>query len=100
MTSERPPSDENQTRSSSQSISRTRDRQSATANQFLEDLPPIEERCGLEEIDTIAVGLLVHAPLNQVCELLAPLGTRWEQDVYSQTIYGRGLVVIQFRGHP
>lgn len=61
---------------------------------------PIEERCGLEDIDTIAVGLLVLAPLDQVAEVVAQLGARWERDVYGQTVQGCGLLVFQFRGHP
>jgi hypothetical protein len=71
-----------------------------TSNEFLaEDLPPIEERYGIEPLSTNAVGLLVHAPLDQVCELLAQSGTRWERDVYDQTIHGCGLIIYQFRGH-
>ena len=61
--------------------------------------PPIEERCGLEEIDTIAERLLVLAPIDQVAEVVAQLGVRWERDVYGQTIGGCGLLVFQFRGH-
>lgn len=61
--------------------------------------PPIEKRCGFETIDTIADGLLVHAPVDQVAEVLAHSGVRWERNVYGQTIRGRGLVVFQFRGH-
>lgn len=38
--------------------------------------PPIEERCGFETIDTIADGLLVHAPVDQVAEVLAHSGVR------------------------
>jgi hypothetical protein len=60
---------------------------------------PIEERCGLEEIDTIAERLLVLAPIDQVAEVVAQLGVRWERDVYGQTIGGCGLLVFQFRGH-
>lgn len=60
---------------------------------------PIEERCGLEDIDTIAEGLLVLAPLEQVAEVVAQLGMRWERDVYGQTIQGCGLLVFQFQGH-
>lgn len=63
------------------------------------DYPPIEERCGFEDLDVIADGLLVRAPLDQVAELLAQSGVRWERGVYGQTIRGRGLVVFQFRGH-
>ena len=64
-----------------------------------EENPPIEERCGLEYIDTIADGLLVYAPLDQVAEVVAQLGMRWERDVYGQTIQGCGLLIFQFRGH-
>jgi len=60
---------------------------------------PIEERCGLEDIDTIAGGLLVLAPIDTVAEFLAPMGVRWERDIYDQTIQGRGLLVFQFKGH-
>lgn len=60
----------------------------------------IEERCGLEDIDTIAVGLLVLAPLDQVAEVVAQLGVRWERDVYGQSVQGCGLFVFQFREHP
>lgn len=61
--------------------------------------PPIEERCGLEDIDTIVDGLLVLAPLDRVAEVVAQLGGQRERDVYGQTIRGRGLLVFQFRGH-
>ncbi len=61
--------------------------------------PPIEERCGLEDIDTIAQGLLVLAPLDRVAEVVAQLGVRWERNVYDQTIQGCGLLLFQFRGH-
>ncbi len=63
------------------------------------DYPPIEERCGVEEIDTIADGLLVLAPLEQVAEVIAQLGVRWERDVYGQAIQNPGLLVFQFQGH-
>lgn len=62
--------------------------------------PPIEERCGLEDIDTIAEGLLVLAPIDQVAKVVAQLGLRWERDIYGQIIQGCGLLVFQFRGHP
>lgn len=61
--------------------------------------PPIEERYGLEDIDTIAVGLLVLAPLDQVAEVIAHLGVQWERNVYGQSIQNPGLLVFQFRGH-
>ena len=61
---------------------------------------PIEERCGLEDIDTIMDGLLVLAPLDRVAEVVAESGVRWERDVYDQTLQGRGLLVFQFQGHP
>lgn len=64
------------------------------------DNAPIEERCGLETIDTIAVGLLVLAPLDQVAEVLSQSAVRWERNVYGQTVQGCGLLVFQFRGHP
>lgn len=73
-----------------------------TANPMLPiplENPPIEERCGFETIDTIADGLLVHAPVDQVAEVLAHSGVRWERNVYGQTIRGLGLLVFQFRGH-
>lgn len=63
------------------------------------DNPPIEECCGLEDIDTIAEGLLVLAPIDQVAEVVAQLGLRWERDIYSQTIQVPGLLVFQLRGH-
>lgn len=62
--------------------------------------PPSEERCGLEDIDTIAEGLLVLAPLDQVAEVVAQLGLRWERGIYGQSIQGCGLLVFQFQGHP
>lgn len=61
--------------------------------------PLIEERYGLEDIDTIAEGLLVDAPVDQVAEILAQLGVRWERDVDDQNIQNPGLLVFQFRGH-
>jgi len=60
---------------------------------------PIEERFGLEDIDSIVDGLLVLAPLDQVAEVVAQLGSQWECNIYGQTIRGRGLLVFQFRGH-
>ncbi|WP_250122417.1 hypothetical protein [Chroococcidiopsis sp. CCMEE 29] len=56
---------------------------------------PIEERCGLEDIDTIMDGLLVLAPLDNVAEVLAQSGVRWEREMYSQNIRGSGLLVFQ-----
>lgn len=61
--------------------------------------PPIEERCGVEDIDTIAEGLLVLAPLDQVAKVLSQLAARWERNVYGQSIQGCGLLVFQFQGH-
>lgn len=61
--------------------------------------PPIEERCGLEDIDTIVDGLLVLAPLDQVAEVVAESGVRWERDIYGQELRGRGLILFQFQGH-
>ncbi|MEH1884416.1 hypothetical protein [Nostoc sp.] len=66
---------------------------------MISENPPIEERYGLEDIDTIAEGLLVDAPFDQVCEILAPLGVRWERNVDDQNIPNPGLLVFQFRGH-
>ncbi|MEH1794552.1 hypothetical protein [Nostoc sp.] len=66
---------------------------------MISENPPIEERYGLEDIDTIAEGLLVDAPFDQVCEILAPLGVRWERNVDDQNIQNPGLLVFQFRGH-
>ncbi|MEA5601677.1 hypothetical protein [Nostoc sp. UHCC 0252] len=59
----------------------------------------IEERYGLEDIDTIAVGLLVNAPLDQIAEIVAQFGAEWEQDIHEQNIQNPGLLVFQFRGH-
>lgn len=70
-----------------------------TASTIDSENPPIEERCGLEDIDTIVDGLLVLAPLDRVAEVVAQLGGQWERDVYGQTIRGRGLLIFQFRGH-
>lgn len=61
--------------------------------------PPIEERYGLENIDTIAEGLLVSAPLDRVAEIVAQSGVRWERNIYEQNILNPGLLVFQFRGH-
>lgn len=63
------------------------------------DYPPIEERFGLEDTDLVMHGLLVLAPLDQVAEVVAQLGVRWQRDVYGQTLGGCGLLVFQFRGH-
>lgn len=63
------------------------------------DNPLVENRCGFETIDTIAVGLLVLAPLDTVSEAVAQSGVRWERNICNKSIQGRGLVVFQFRGH-
>lgn len=60
---------------------------------------PIEERCGLEDTDTVMDGLLILAPLDRVVEAVAQLGVQWQRDVYGQTLRGCGLFVFQFRGH-
>ncbi|MUL38321.1 hypothetical protein [Gloeocapsopsis dulcis] len=61
--------------------------------------PPREKRCGLEDVDTIVDGLLVLAPLDQVAEVVAESGVRWERDIYGQELRGRGLILFQFQGH-
>jgi len=92
MTSENPPIE------AYQRISRISSENVLPINPTL-NKPPIEERCGLEDIDTIMDGLLVLAPLDKVAEVVAESGVRWERDTYGQSLRGRGLLVFQFRGH-
>lgn len=61
--------------------------------------PPIKERCGIEDIDTISQGLLVRIPLDQVAQVLAQSAVRWERNIYDRTIQGCGLLIFQFLGH-